>query len=103
MQMQLLFIAVLVGSVSLVSGSTFAAQDEFPRTSAGKPDFSGTYDVATLTPYTRSAERGNDLYLDPQAAAEVEAAAAARVVRGNIRSDPERSPPQKGANVDARS
>ena len=98
--MKQLFIAALI---ILVGAPAFAAQDEFPRTAAGKLDFSGTYNVASLTPYTRRTERGNDLYLDPVAAAEVEAAAAARVDKGNIRSDPNRSPPEKGGNVDARS
>ena len=36
---------------------------ELPRTAAGHPDLSGTYNGATLTPMTRPKEFGDNLYL----------------------------------------
>ena len=42
------------GVVALgLAASVLAGPEEFPRTASGKPDFSGTYDIATLTPYVR--------------------------------------------------
>ena len=47
-------ISFAVGVFALVSlplAVPVAAQgDDIPRTSAGRPDLSGTYDVSTLTP-----------------------------------------------------
>ena len=94
----------IIGSVVWVTAATANANPEdFPRTASGKPDFSGTYDIATLTPYVRREEHGENMWLDPEAAAEVEAGAAARMDAAYQPSDPNRGPPAKGANVDARS
>ena len=35
------------------------AQDDFPRTALGKPDFNGNYDISSLTPYQRPTRYGN--------------------------------------------
>ena len=83
--------------------SAIAGPEDFPRTASGKPDFSGSYDIATLTPVSRAAKHGDNLYLDAEEAAEVEAAAAARMNAAYQPSDPNRGPPEKGGNVDARS
>ena len=87
----------------LFATSAGAGPEDFPRTDSGKPDFSGTYDIATLTPYVRAAEHGDNQWLDSSAAAEVEAAAAERMNAAFQPSDPNRGPPEKGGNVDARS
>ena len=47
-------IAAIIGLVVwLTATSATANPEDFPRTASGKPDFSGTYDIATLTPYVR--------------------------------------------------
>ena len=93
----------LFALAGLIAGSALAGPEEFPRTASGKPDFSGRYDISTLTPYTR---RGG-----PDAPAHIDATAAERAADGARRRyehsmrdrDPNRGPPAKGANVDARS
>jgi len=34
------------------------AQDNFPRTALGKPDFNGNYDISSLTPFQRPTRYG---------------------------------------------
>ena len=38
---------------------------EISRTPAGKPDFTGTYDAATLTPFQRPPELADTPFLTP--------------------------------------
>jgi hypothetical protein len=42
------------------------AQESFPRTPSGKPDFSGNYTVSTLTPIERPSEFGDRLIATPE-------------------------------------
>lgn len=89
--------------IVLASATALAGPEDFPRTASGKPNFSGRYDIATLTPYTRDAKHGENMHLDAAAAAAVEARAAERMAASFRPSDPNRGPPAKGVNVDARS
>ena len=87
--------------VALVASSALAGPEEFPRTASGKPDFSGRYDIATLTPYTRRGE--DDSHIDAKAAAAREVGAVRWYEHSMRDRDPDRAPPPKGGNVDARS
>jgi len=49
---------------------------DIPRTASGRPDLSGTYDVATLTPLQRPVEYGDKLNLTEEEAAAVQAGEA---------------------------
>ena len=98
MKRTLAFVLIL-----FAAGSATADPADFPRTASGKPDFSGRYDIATLTPYARDSRHGTNMHLDPEEAAEREAGAAARYQASIAPGDPNRGPPEKGANVDARS
>ena len=65
---------VLFVLLSLVmSSAVFAQTSETPRTASGRPDLSGTYDVATLTPLERPAEYGDRLVLTEEEAAAIAA------------------------------
>ncbi|MEE2777839.1 MAG: hypothetical protein VYE73_13880 [Acidobacteriota bacterium] len=75
-----------------------AAKDstDIPRRPDGRPDLSGTYDIATLTPRARPAEYGDRLELTAE-----EAKALADHWNGNfgkdsLPSDPDREAPPKG-------
>ncbi|MCZ6805749.1 MAG: hypothetical protein O7F08_02250, partial [Deltaproteobacteria bacterium] len=45
---------------------------DIPRTSDGRPDLSGIYDTATLTPLQRPERYGNTLFLTEEEAAAIE-------------------------------
>jgi len=96
MHMRTVFICTLLGLGSLPG---LAAGDDFPRTATGKPDFSGNYNIASLTPYTRAEKYGENLTLSVEEAREVEVAAFGRATAGDSSSDPNRPPPEKGASV----
>ena len=74
------------------------AHGEIKRTAAGKPDFSGTFDAATLTPLTRPSEFGDNLYLTPAEAAALRETEAKRVAAANSSSNPDRTAPPEGGD-----
>ncbi|MXW02257.1 MAG: hypothetical protein F4X59_14410 [Holophagales bacterium] len=85
------FVACVVGSV--------AAQDE-PRTASGRPDFTGTYDTATVTPLQRPVELGDRLSLTREQAAEIARERAEFAANAGRWSSPERdAPPVGGASA----
>ncbi len=96
MRMRFFFICCLLGFTTL---PTRVLADEIPRTPEGKPDFTGNYDIASLTPYERPEKYAENLYLSAVEAHEREAAAADRASEGDAASDPDRPPPEKGASV----
>ena len=71
---------------------------DVPRTPEGRPDFSGTYDVATLTPLQRPEMFGDNLVLSPQAAAKIAEENAAFMARDLEPSDPDREAPPEGGD-----
>ncbi len=65
-----------------------------------RPDLSGTYNVATLTPLERPAQYGNKLTITPEQAEEIAAYWANNLAKDNEPSDPNReAPPEGGAEV----
>ena len=91
----LLSLAVLLAAPMVV-----AAQDDVPRQSDGKPDLSGAYDVATLTPLTRPREFADRLTLTDEEAAAI-ARRKAEIYEADFKpSDPNReAPPVGGAPI----
>ncbi len=77
-----------------------AAQNEVPRDAHGRPDLSGAYDVATLTPLQRPQEFGDRLNLTDEEAAAI-ARRKAEIYEADFRpSDPNReAPPVGGAPI----
>jgi len=63
-----------------------------------RPDLSGTYDIATLTPLTRPAKFGERLALTAEEARVIERQEAAIVAARNQKSDPNRSAPPVGGD-----
>ena len=70
------------------------AADGFPRTATGKPDFSGTYDVTTLTPYSRDPRLADRLFFTDEEVREREKRVHDLVVKGLAGSDPDRDAPE---------
>ena len=96
---------VLLGS--LIGATLVAVQlpavhgilSEIPRTPDGRPDLSGTYDVATLTPTQRPKNLGEQLALTDEEAAAVAKRARATDEFLSRASDPDREAPRVGGNV----
>ena len=55
----------------LIAATATAEAQEIPRTAGGRPDLSGTYDTATLTPLERPAAFGDRLALTEEEAAAI--------------------------------
>ena len=62
--------AALALGLAIAAGAAVDAQ-EIPRTASGRPDLSGTYDTATLTPLERPSEFGDRLTLTEEEAAAI--------------------------------
>ena len=77
---------------------------DIPRTSDGRPDLSGTYDIATLTPLQRPDALGDKLVLTEEEAAEFAAGAGSleRIFNipdeRNVESAPPREAPPVGGD-----
>jgi hypothetical protein len=80
-------------------GPAFGADGEIPRMPDGRPDLSGTYDIATLTPLSRPAKYGDKLYLTPEEAAEIERREAEFRAKADQSSDPNREAPSEGGDL----
>ena len=80
---------------------TLSAQEAIPRTSSGRPDLSGTYDVATLTPLTRPKKYGDKLTLTDEEAQEIAKREAEYMARRNAATNPDREAPPDGGDGSA--
>ena len=75
-----------------------AQGDGIPRTEGGRPDLSGTYDAATLTPLSRPKEFGDNLELTAADASRIVEENRQRIAdRSENRGPVEDAPPQGGA------
>ncbi len=75
--------------------------DDIPRTADGKPDLTGTYNVATLTPLQRPAEFGDKLFMTRAEADAIAAQVAAAKAAADAVSDPDRGAPPAGGDGSA--
>ena len=88
---------VMLASLALASAAA-GQSDGIPRTPSGRPDFSGTYDVSTLTPMERPTALGEKIALTDEEAAEVAARMRQAMAVANRPSDPDRSAPPAGGD-----
>ena len=79
--------------------AALAAEDNIARTSSGKPDLSGNYDIGTLTPLERLPKFGERLHLSLEEGEEIARSAAWATERRAQPSDPDRGAPKRGGNV----
>lgn len=86
----------LVTVVIAVCAGTAGAQDDVPRMPDGTPDLSGTYDIATLTPLERPQEFGDNLYLTPEQAEQIEREKQEYLALRAANTDPDRDAPPVG-------
>ncbi|MEM1246349.1 MAG: hypothetical protein AAGK22_08245 [Acidobacteriota bacterium] len=83
-------------ALALCSTSLTAQDDPLPRTASGKPDLTGFYYSATITPMVRSREFGDKLYMTPEEAEELMTAARQFTEEASLPTDPEREAPEAG-------
>ena len=74
-------------------------QDNYPRTSSGKPDFNGHYDISTLTPFERPASFGDRLFLNEEEISALRDREMGIRARDAELSDPDREAPEEGGNI----
>ena len=92
---------VSVALLTLAAAAPIYADGDIARTAQGKPDFSGTYDISSLTPFQRPETFGERLFLtQEEATAMASKAAQSRQTQAQA-SDPDREAPEAGGNVGA--
>ncbi|MDX1382713.1 MAG: hypothetical protein R3190_03660 [Thermoanaerobaculia bacterium] len=91
----------LLASLALAAAATpvVGGAADLPRTAAGRPDLSGTFDTSTVTPLQREEKFGDRLVYTPEEAAEVRERIAKFDREANAPSDPDREAPAVGGNV----
>jgi hypothetical protein len=87
---------LLAGLASRIAVNGQIKNTAIPRTPDGHPDFTGTYDLATMTPLERPAKMA--AILSDEEAARLEKAEAARVQAGDQSLDGNRAAPPKGGD-----
>ena len=88
------------GAVPARQAAADTASD-IPRTSSGRPDLSGTYDIATLTPLQRPAEFGDNLYMSQEKAKEILERAHQAMAKADAPSEADREAPPPGGDGSA--
>jgi len=83
-------------ALCLALPAPIAAAETDPRTPAGRPDFSGNYDVSTLTPLNRPPEFGDNLELTREEAEKIMEEARLAVIESNRNRGPADAPPPEG-------
>ncbi|NKB99337.1 MAG: hypothetical protein GKR90_12705 [Pseudomonadales bacterium] len=82
--------------ICVFSLTTVWADNPIPRTPDGKPDFTGTYNAATLTPLERPTRFGDNKFLSPEEAERITTAEQALMSKGNARTTGDRTAPAVG-------
>ncbi|MCZ6617347.1 MAG: hypothetical protein O7E57_04370, partial [Gammaproteobacteria bacterium] len=89
---------LFIYSCSLVLLAAAVAEGAIKRTTSGLPDLTGTYDVATLTPFERPVAFGENLYLTREEAEKISEEERLRVETSSQASDPTREAPPDGGD-----
>lgn len=85
-------------SMGLLASLAGAQEADIPRTADGRPDLSGMYDTATLTPLQRPPEFGDKLLLTPEEAEAIAEKERRLAEELGEPSDPDRDAPPVGGD-----
>lgn len=98
---QILWTGAAVAVLALCSVPSASAEEKnVPRRDDGRPDFSGTYDVKTLTPQVRPARFGERLELTEEEADAIAAHWKTNLDSDSAPRDPNReAPPEGGTSI----
>ncbi|MYA07636.1 MAG: hypothetical protein F4060_07305 [Holophagales bacterium] len=91
-------VVTLAALVGFVVPALAAGDEDIPRTASGRPDFTGHYDVATLTPLARPPAFGDNLFLTREEAEKRVRQAALLRAASSRDSDPDREAPPDGGD-----
>ncbi len=84
----------------LALGLATVAAADIPRTQSGKPDLSGTYNIATLTPLQRPEQYSDKKTITQEEAKKISDYWAANLAKDAAPSDPDReAPPEGGTEI----
>ncbi len=86
----------ILGAVT-IAVTTLGGAD-IPPTAGGRPDLSGTYDTATLTPLQRPEKFGDKLTLTDEEAEAIAKEEVEFMAKTNAASDPNRAAPPEGGD-----
>lgn len=89
---------VLLTLIGAVFVCFISADDSDKRTPWGTPDFTGTYDVGTLTPLSRPNWAGKNQFITKEQADEIAKRHAASMAAGSGNKDPNREAPPAGGD-----
>ena len=89
---------IVVAAAALAAPALTAGDEDIPRTASGRPDFTGHYDVATLTPLARPQAFGDELFLTREEADRRVRQAALLRAASEAASDPDREAPPDGGD-----
>lgn len=90
MQIRFVSINACVALVTCLLGAYASA--DIPRMDDGKPDLSGTYDITSLTPFTRNRSFGEKMEFTAEEVEELKSTAHSRVDAAAAAIDPSRGP-----------
>jgi hypothetical protein len=89
--------SIALSSLVVLAASAGAEDSSIPRTKSGKPDLSGTYDIANLTPFERDPKYGDQKIMpEKDAAAIAKQMAGLRDLTSRDSSPDRKAPPQGG-------
>lgn len=91
-------VTVAASLAATVLPAMLVIANEIPRTADGRPDLSGNYDVATLTPLQRPQIYGDRLFLTVEEAKAIEERERALMTAGQKTSDGDREAPPEGGD-----
>ena len=86
----------IIGVLTIAAATLESA--EIPRTASGRPDLTGTYDVATLTPLERPEKFGDKLILTGEEAEAIAKEEVEFMAKTNTASNPDREAPPLGGD-----
>ncbi len=92
-----LLVTVVVTAALVLPAALFAAEStDIPRTASGKPDLTGTYDIATLTPLSRPARFADKKTITAEENKQIAEYWANNLAKDAEASDPDREAPPVG-------
>ena len=96
--LKLAVLAAVLALLAIVPSAAVAAEADvdIPRTADGRPDLSGFYNVATLTPMSRPSKYGDELTITAEEAKAIEEHWAGNLAKDSAPSDGDREAPPEG-------